>query len=304
MLEFPFMRWVFISLCLSLTGALGQPLGVQVHFEKDTYLMYEALPATVSIHNYSGREIQLDEGNQQLLLTFVVTTENGQMIRNLSQPALGAPVIIPPGQTVAQTIDLLPLYELRERGTYTVQAQVRTPSGNFESAPVRITVINGRQLWTQVVGLPVNDGSPQQYRTFTLFARQGPREDSLYVSVRDDEHSMVYSLIPLGSFLTTREPEARIDRAGNLHVLFQNGPRSYGYVEVDPIARPLARAAYSDFTGRPTLTETGGEISVAGGEQTYPKRERVMSDEELHPPPPTALPQKPKRHWWWPFGSK
>jgi hypothetical protein len=303
MLRFQIMRWAFICFCLSLTSALGQPLGVQVRFAKDTYLMYEALPATVSIHNYSGREIQLDEGNQQLSLTFVVTTESGQMIRSLGRPTLVAPVIIPPGQTVAQTIDLLPLYELRDRGTYKVRAQVKMPVGSFESAPVRITIINGRQLWTQAVGLPVSDGSPQEYRTYTLLAWQGPREDSLYVSVRDDAHSMVYSLIPLGSFLTTREPEARIDRAGNLHVLFQNGPRSYGYVEVDPIARPLARAAHSDFTGRPTLTETGGEISVTGGEQTYPKRERVISDEELPPPTPPPPPKKPKRHWWWPFGS-
>ena len=296
------MRWLFISLWLSVAGAWAGPLSVQVRFGSDTYLVYEAIPATVSIHNFSGREIQLDENNPESSLSFVITTENGQMVRSLGQPRLGTAVIIPAGQTMAQSVDLLPLYELRERGSYKVQALLRTPVGTVESAPVRFTIINGRQVWTQVVGLPVAEGSPEQYRTYTLVARRGAMEDSLYVSVRDDAHTMVYSLVPLGAFLSTQEPQARVDRGGNLHVLFQNGPRSFGYVEVDPIARPIARAAYSDFTSRPALTEAEGAISVTGGEQTYPRPERVLSDEELNPPPPPK--PKPKRHWWWPFGPK
>jgi hypothetical protein len=297
------MRWLFICFCLSLTGVTAEPLGVQIRFDNDTYLIYEAIQATVSIHNYSGREIQFDEGDQSSSLNFVVTTENSRMIRNLARPALGASVTIPPGQTVSQTINLLPLYELRERGTYRVKAIVKTPLGTVESAPVAITLINGRELWSQVVGLPASEGSPEQYRTYSLVARRGTHEDSLYVSVRDDPHTMVYSLISLGAFLSTTEPQVRVDRFGNLHVIFQNAPRSFGYAEIDPIARPIARAAYSDFTGHPTLTIKDGEVSVTGGEQTYPKVERVLSDEEVNPRPP-APPKKRKGHWWWPFGSK
>jgi hypothetical protein len=297
------MRWVFVCFCLSLTGVMAEPLAVQVRFANDTFLVYEAVPVTVSIHNFTGRDIALDDNDQSSSLNFVVTTENQQMIHALGRPTLGAVVVIPAGQTVAQTIDLLPLYELRERGTYRVQAVLKTPVGTAESPAVRITITNGRELWKRVVGLPVSEGSPEQYRTYSLLARRGAREDTLYVSVRDDTHSMVYSLISLGPFLSTSEPQARVDRGGVLHVLFQNAPRSFGYVEVDPLSRMLARRAYSDFTSRPGLTEKEGEVSVTGGEQTYPKPERVLSEEDLHPPPPPP-PKKPTRHWWWPFGPK
>jgi hypothetical protein len=297
------MRWVFFCFGLSVSGVLAEPLGLQVRFASDTFLVYEAIPATVSIHNYSARDIQLDESDQGSGLSFFVTTDNQRMVRVLGRPTLGSTVVIPAGRSVAQTIDLLPLYELRERGTYTIQAVLRTPVGTVESPPVRVTIINGRELWKQVVGLPVREADVQQYRTYALLGRRGPREDSLYVSVRDDAHSMVYSLVPLGAFLSTSDLQVRVDRGGNVHVLFQNGPRSFGYVEVDPIARVLARFAYSDFTSRPALTDKEGEISVTGGEQTYPKPERMMSEDELRPPPPPAK-KKSTRHWWWPFGPK
>jgi len=289
---------------LSLTGAMATPLSVQLRSDNETYLVYEAIPVIVSLHNYSGRTIQIDESDQKSSLDFVVTDESGQMMHAVGRPTLGQPVTIPPGQTVSQTINLLPLYEMRERGTYRIQGVVRSETGTVESLPLRISLINGRELWSQTVGLPVTEGGPDQYRTFTLVAGRGRREDFLYVSVRDDAHSIVYSLVPLGNFLSTLQPRAEVDRNGNLHVLFQNGPRSYGYVQVDPFARPMSLAAYSDFLSSPKLAVSEGEVSVTGGEQTYPKAEHIMTDRELNPPPaPPPPPAKPKRHWWWPFGS-
>lgn len=297
------MRFVVICLLLNLTGAMAAPLSVQLRCDKDTYLVYEAIPVVVSLHNYSGRTIQIDETDQRSSLEFVVTSESGQMIPAFGRPRFGQPVIIPSGQTVSQTINLLPLFELRQRGTYRVRAVVRSETGIVESSPVRFTLINGRELWSQVVGLPVSDNEPEQYRTYVLVAGRGQRGDTLYVSVRDDPHSTVYSLVPLGDFLSTLQPQARVDHSGNLHVLFQNGPRSFGYVQIDPFARPVTQAAYSDFSSTPTLTVGDGEVSVTGGEQTYPKVERIMTDRELNPPPPSP-PPKSKRRWWWPFGSK
>ena len=113
---------------------------------------------------------------------------------------------------------------------------------------------------------------------------------------------MVYGLIPLGGFLTLTPPEARIDRQGQLHVLYQTGPRAFGYVEVDPNARILTKAVYSDFITKPQLIVNDGAVTVHGGEQIYPVPEHVMTNnEDAVAPPPKP---KPKRHWWWPFGPK
>jgi hypothetical protein len=295
------MRATILLLLVSL-NVVAAPLTVQVRSAKDTFLVYEAIPVTVSIHNYSSRSLQLEESNQESWLDFVVLDENNSIVHALGHPVFGQPVLIPPGETVSQTIDVLPLYELRERGAYRIQAVVKSPLGNVESAPLRVWLTNGRELWTQEVGLPTAEGTPEQFRTYTLLAYRGPHDDSLFVGVRDDARQVVYSLVSLGSFLSTVAPQPRADRAGNLHVLYQNGPRSFGYVKVDPSAKALERAAYSDFASSPTLTVNDGEVSVTGGEQTYPKTERIMTDEELNPPPPPA--PKPKRHWWWPFGPR
>jgi hypothetical protein len=299
------MRCTILSLLLACTSAWAAPLSVQIRCEKDTFLVYEAIPVTVSVHNFSGRNVAIDESEPQTSLEFVVATEAGQLMRAFGHPSLGHSVLIPPGKTVSQTVDLLPLYELRERGTYRIYAVLRSPAGTAQSPSITITLLNGRELWSQVAGLPGRDGEPDQYRTYTLLAWRSPREDGLYVQVRDDVHSTAYSLVALGAFLPTFAPQAKVDADGNLHVLFQNGPRSFGYVEIDPVARPIARAAYSDFNSRPTLTgDKDGRIRVTGGEQTYPKVEHIMTSEELNPPPPPKPKPKPKRHWWWPFGPK
>lgn len=299
------MRWVGLCLLFSLTSAVAAPLGVEIRSEKDTYLVYEEIPLQVTIHNYSGRTVQLGGDDQEPWLDLIVTGESGAMIRALGRPTFGQPVLIPPGQTVSQTINLLPLYELRERGTYRVRAIVRNAAGAYESGVARFALINGRELWSQMVGLPVHEGGPEDYRTFALLAHRGPRDDELYVSVKDDAQGVVYSLVPLGSFLSTLQPEVRLDNNGSLHVLYQNTPRSFGYVVVDAFARPSGRAAYSDFTSQPKLTVNNGEVSVTGGEQTYPKVERILTDGELNPPPPPPPSKpKPKKRWFWPFGPR
>jgi hypothetical protein len=299
------MRLAFLCLWLTLAGAWAAPLSVQIRCEKDTFLVYEAIPVTVSVHNFSGRNVAMDENEPQTSLEFVVATEAGQLVRAFGKPSLGHAVTIPPGQTVSQSIDVLPLFELRERGTYRIHAVLRNGAGTFQSPPITITILNGREIWSQVVGLPVRDGGAEEYRTYSLLARRGPGGDMLYIGVRDDVHGTAYSLVALGVFIPTAEPQAKADGAGNLHVLFQNGPRSYAYVAVDPVARAVARAGYSDFMSRPTLVaEKDGKVMVKGGEQTYPKIEHVMTGEELNPPPPPPKPKAKKSHWWWPFGSK
>jgi hypothetical protein len=85
-------------------------------------------------------------------------------------------------------------------------------------------------------------------------------------------------------------------------VLFQNGPHSFGYVEINPRATVLRRAVFADYNSRPVLVKRDGIVSVQGGIQTYPKQEHVMTEAELNPAPPPA-PAKKKKSWW-SFGDK
>lgn len=297
------MRWLSIlALLVALSRpAIGAQVGIQVRCEKDTFLVYESIPVSLSIHNYSGRPLQLADNEGKSWLGFMITDEGNSLVRAVAEPDTKQPLLIEPGQSVTRTIDLLPLYELRARGSYRVQATVTVGGTAAVSAPFHITVTNGREVWSQFIGLPVAEGAGEEYRTYSLLARRGEREDSLYIGVQNESQQIVYSLVSLGGFLSTTKPQAFIDGEARLHVLFQNGPRSFGYACVDSSAKQMARAAYSDFQSSPTLLLDAGKVEVRGGEQIYPRPEHILANGDLKPPPPPK--PKSKRRWWWPFGS-
>ncbi|HUK84102.1 MAG TPA: hypothetical protein VLZ12_15885 [Verrucomicrobiae bacterium] len=297
------MRWlIFLLLAVGAhtNQARGQ-LAVQLKSEKDTFLVYESIPLTVLIRNLSGRTIELTAQVNRPWLSFLVSDDSGRIIPALGTPKADGSALIAPGQTISRTIDLLPLFDIRARGSYRIQVRVDSAGTSAISAPVSLTVINGREIWSQTAGLPAKEGAADEYRTYTLIARRAEQEDLLHVSVSDDHHQVVYGVLALGGFITLKPPDPRIDKEGHLHVLYQVGPRSFGYVVIDPYAKIVNRAIYSDIQSSPRLVVTDGEVVEQGGEMTYPKPEHVMSENELKPPPPP--PPKPKRHWWWPFGG-
>jgi hypothetical protein len=110
-------------------------------------------------------------------------------------------------------------------------------------------------------------------------------------------------MIPLGFYLQVGEPELRADKAAHLHVLYRSGPRAFSYAHIDPSGKMFGRMVYSDILSKPRLVaDAQGAVTVRGGEQTYPKPDRVMTSDELQPPPPP--PEKKKKKSWWQFGRK
>jgi hypothetical protein len=288
-------------LLLALPFAAQAQLAVQLATERDTFLRYEAVPVQVSIRNYSGRTIQLEDQGDKPWLNFVVADENGRQVAATDAARNSETALIPPRQTVTRKIDLLPLFELRERGTYRVQATIASDGYSATSAPLKITVVNGREIWTQTVGLPRQDRD--EYRTYSLVTRREQQYDILYVGVQDEARQLVYGMVPLGVYVALGEPSAVVDKAGSLHLLFRSGSRTFGYARVDPYAEVSDRAVYSEMLSQPRLvTDAAGRVSVQGGEKTWPRVEHVMSDKELQPPAPPPAP--PKKRSWWPFGRR
>src|ERR1043165_8993746 len=145
------MRWLSFSLLVAgaIAGQAQAQLSVQVKPEKETFLVYESIPLTVQVRNYSGRTIELMGEADKPWLSFVVADESGSMMPAIAAPKADEPVLIAPGQTVSRTIDLLPLYDIRTRGGYRVQARVIGADSSVISPPVALTVINGREIWSE-----------------------------------------------------------------------------------------------------------------------------------------------------------
>ena len=290
---------LLVALVLPLSA--NAQLSVQLSMERDTLLLYESIPVVASVRNFSGRTIELGDQGETPWLAFLINDEASATISQVGKRPVFAGVKIPPGQVVSQTCNLLPCYDLRQRGTFTIRAVVDNGGVRALSSPVTFTIMNGREIWKQTIGLPVATGETNEgYRTYSLIMRHAGRADMLYVGVQDEPHELIYGMIPLGSSLALGEPNAKIDAAGHAHVLYRSGPRSYSYAEIDPEAKVLKLFVYSDLLSVPRLaTSEDGSVAVLGGEQTYPRVERVMTDRDLNPPTPLA---KPKKKWWWPFG--
>ena len=294
-----FALFTFLLAPLSLRAQVS----VQVTMERESLMLFEAIPVTVNVHNFSGRTIELGDDNQASWLGFLVSDEAGSTISPVGKPLTFDPVKIAPGRTASITANLLPYYDLRQRGTFIVRAVVDGGGVHALSAPIKFTLTNGREIWKQTVGLPLAASQTNEdYRTYALLSRRSEHSEILYASVQDDPHELVYGVIPLGETIEMGEPSEMIDGAGHLHLLFRTGPRAQSYVEIDPNAKVVKRAIYSDILSVPQLVaEADGAVVVQGGEQTYPRVERIMTQQELKPPPPP--PEKPrKKKWWWPFG--
>jgi hypothetical protein len=299
------MRRLFLFvMCAVLSSPFCARAQISVHLslERDTLLLFESIPVTVNIRNFSGRPIEISSQGGTPWLSFLITDQAGTTFNPVAKLPAMTTVTLPPGQTVSRSLNLLPYYDLRQQGTYIVRAIVGSGAIQTVSTPAKFVIMNGREIWKQTVGLPVSAGSTNdEYRTYSLLMLRLAHGDFLYVGVEDEERGRVYGMIPLGDALALGEPSATVDVAGHLHVLYHSGPRSFSYAEIDPEAKTVKRMVYSDILSSPQLVkDNAGSVSVQGGEQTYPKVQRMMTDAELNPPPPPPPP--PKRKWWWPFG--
>jgi hypothetical protein len=294
-------------LCAVLAVPLSSraQLSVQLKMERDTLILFESIPVVVNVHNFSGHRIELTNQGQSSWLNFAITDEAGASLSPVGEPLLPESATIPPGRTVEITVNLLPHYDVRQRGTFTARALVDVEGTRVISPPIKFTITNGREVWRQTIGLPVASGNTnEEYRTYSLLLRRSDYNEVLYVSVQDEPHGRVYGVLPLGEFIALGEPSARADASGHLHVLYRSGPRSISYDEIAPDAKTVKRMVYSDVLSTPQLVEENdGTVIVRGGEQVYPHVERVMTDDELKPHP-LSPPKTRKKKWWWPFGPR
>jgi len=279
---------------------------VQIKMDRDTLILFESIPAVVSIRNFSGRTIELDNQGNTPWLSFLITDDAGATVPPVGEAFAMEPLTIKPGQSGSITINLLPHFDLRQRGVFRVRAVVDADGVHNVSAPAEFTIINGREIWRETVGLPLGEGETnQQYRTYSLLLRRSSYEEVLYAGIQDEPHDLVYGMVPLGTVIEMGEPTEKVDAVGHLHVLYRSGPRAINYDEIDPSGKILRRMIYSDILSTPQLVaQNDGAVAVQGGEQVYPHVERVMTDADFRPPQPVISKPKKQKHWWWPFGPK
>jgi hypothetical protein len=264
---------------------------VEVVLDQQQYLPSESLPVAVKITNRSGQTIHL--GEDPLWLTFSVESEDGFVVIKNGDAPVVEPFDLESGQMATKRVDLEPWFTLNKAGRYHVVATLRIKDWSAEeaSAPSFFDVINGVTIWSQEIGLPVPPGAASnvpEVRLYSLVkANYLKSQLRLYAEVSDPGDARIYKVVNVGPLVSFSQPEAQVDRTGNLQVLYQSGGTLFSYTVLDPNGEFVSREIFDYVNSRPRLSvNTNGDLTVIGGVRRLKPTEmpRVKMPNEVFEP--------------------
>jgi len=264
---------------------------VEVVLDQQQYLPCETLPVAVKITNRSGQPIHL--GEDPNWLTFSVESEdNFVVIKNGEAPVVG-PFDLESGQMATKHVDLEPWFTLNKAGRYHVVATLRIKDWSAEeaSSPALFDVINGVTIWSQEFGLPAPPDAASrvpEVRQYTLVkANYLKSQLRLYAQVSDPASARIFKVTNVGPLVSFSQPEAQVDRYGNLQVLYQSGGALFSYTVLDPNGEFVRREIYDYVNSRPRLSvDANGDLTIVGGVRRLKPTEmpRVKMPNEVFEP--------------------
>jgi hypothetical protein len=240
---------------------------VELKLPRLQFIAYEPVMATLHITNLAGRDVDLHDADGQAWFGFEVTGSEGQPISPLKTTSDQLPLKIEAGKRVTQKINLTPLFQVQDFGTYHVRAHIYFSdlSKFFYSQTKVFEVTDARPIWQKTVGVPDGSG-PGNARTYSLLTNRFPDHTSLYVRVEDRDTGVVYATYSLGRILSFGEPQAEVDQVNRLHVLHCATPRNWAYSQVGLNGELLAHSSFMETKTRPRLAHAAdGGVNVQGG---------------------------------------
>ena len=254
--------WFVLHLICSAYGQVT----VEVALDQEQFLRDESLPIKLRITNRSGQTLKL--GADKDWVTFNVTGRDGLSPLKLGEPSLPESLSIDSAQVATRRIDLMPFYDLSVPGRYSITATVRIAQWSSEvtSSAKEFDIVGGNKVWEQEFGIPTPNGTQPEVRKYILQQATFLKHLRLYVRVTDLAETHTFRVTSVGTLVSFSHPETQVDRASQLHVLFQTGPRSFVYAMLSPDGEVLTRQTHDYANSRPQLhLDEAGQIRVIGG---------------------------------------
>jgi len=263
----------FAPLAILCGGLAHGQLGTNLVLSKNQYLAGEAVVATVSITNHSGREIDFQGFMGRPWLDFIVTNTRGEPAVPTGAGLFGR-MKLGVGQTLTRRVDLATMFQLGDPGNYSVSGTVRMPGVESETTVTNrelFTVSPGHAQWTQKVGI-ARGGKVREFRVLDF---SGDKNSQIYVQVMDGHTGLPVRTFSLGDALYVRKPSYTVDKFQRLHVLFLATPSSWGHCQVDTDVRLVSRNIHlRGPQGDPALlVSPKGEVTVSNSIPYDPKAE-------------------------------
>lgn len=254
-------------LCLFQVVAANAQIRVELSFDQEQFLPGEKLLANVRIYNSSGQTLVLGKDNRWL--SFTIVPQDGTIVSFKKPLDVTGDFSLPSSYRATKQVDLSEAYDLVRFGRYTVTARVRIAEWggqSFDSKPEEFDISSGVKLWETSFGVPSPEpnGRPE-IRKYILSQANHVKDIHLYARITDAHEEYTYKMFSIGPMISFSHPEAQLDQWSNLHVLYQNGARSFLYTTITPDGLLLTRQTWEYTDSRPRLGSKDGRIMVMGG---------------------------------------
>jgi hypothetical protein len=180
--------------------------------------------------------------------------------------------VLESSRVATKRVDLAPYFLLNRTGRFTVTATVRIKDWNqsVRSPPKTFDIIEGARLWEQEIGVPDSasgtNATPEVRKFILQQANYLKSQLRLYFRLTDGSGAKTFRVFPIGPLVSFARPEPQVDMFSNLHLLYQDGPRSFSYTVINPDGEIIARRTYDYADKRPRLVpDAGGKILITGG---------------------------------------
>lgn len=238
--------------------------------EQEHFLVGEAIPVEVRITNRSGQTLRLGEDADWL--TFGIESRNGYVVAKHGEVPVQKEFELASGKTAIRRTEISPYFLLNKQGRYQLNANVRIKDWDsaVTATPKSFEIINAAKLWKQDFGMPPAAGvtnQPPEVRRYSLEQANHLRGQlRLYLRLSDASEAHTFKVLPIGGMVSVSQPDAKIDHANRLHVLYQFGARLYLYTMISPDGELLVRQTHEISNNRPRLQpDEAGSFAVVGG---------------------------------------
>jgi hypothetical protein len=258
-----------VCLAAALSSVSAQ-VSVELAQDQDQFLPAESMPLTVRITNRSGQDLRL--GRDADWLTFSVESRDTGVVPKTGEVPVAGEFVLESSRVATLRVDLSPHFMLSRSGRYSVTATVQIKEWNqsVRSQPRSFDIIEGTPLWQQDVGVPdsasASNAIPEVRKFVLQQANYLKSQLRLYVRLTDASGARTFRVFPVGPMVSFGRPEPQVDKFSNLHLLYQEGPRSFNYTVINPDGEIIARRTYDYAETRPRLVpDTEGKVLVKGG---------------------------------------
>ena len=258
--------------------------------DQDQFLPAESLPVAVRITNRSGQSLRL--GREEDWLTFSVESRNSQVVLKTGEVPVAGEFVLESSRVATKRVDLAPYFFLNRADRYSVTATVRIKDWNqsVRSSPKGFDILEGARLWEQEIGVPNSasgtNTTPEVRKFILQQANYLKSQLRLYFRLTDASGAKTFRVFPIGPLVSFARPEPQVDMFSNLHLLYQDGPRSFSYTVINPDGEIIARRTYDYADKRPRLVpDAGGKILVTGGVRRPTPRDVPPSKPETETEP-------------------